>query len=280
MRVTGTIGEIRAFVRNARNLGKSVGLVPTMGAFHNGHCSLMRRARTDEDVVIVSLFVNPTQFGPNEDFAAYPRDFETDARLAQSEGVDFIFAPATEVMYPDAALTTIHVAGISEGLCGAYRPGHFVGVTTVCAKLFNIVQPDRAYFGEKDYQQLQVIRRMVADLNFPLTVVGMPTLREADGLALSSRNRFLSPDERAVAPALYRALRRGAGLLHNGATGAQAEAAVREALAQEPRFQVQYVSAVHPDTLQPTPDAGPPTVLAAAAYLGAARLIDNIRIEA
>lgn len=280
MRIATTIAETRAFVRNARNSNRSVGLVPTMGAFHDGHRALMRRARGDEDVVVVSLFVNPLQFGPGEDFDEYPRDFETDALAAQEEGVDIIFAPETQEMYPSEQLTTVHVRGLTEGLCGEARPGHFVGVTTVCAKLFGIVQPDRAYFGEKDYQQLQVIRRMVADLNLPLAVVGVPTVREADGLAMSSRNRYLSEQERAAAPALYRALQAGAEAVREGATGPQAEAVVREALAAEPLLRLQYVAAVHPETLAPADRAGPPMVLAAAAHLGRTRLIDNIRVEA
>lgn len=279
MRVADAIAEVRAFVRSARNDGKSIGLVPTMGALHEGHASLMRRARADEDIVIVSLFVNPLQFGPGEDLNSYPRDFESDARLAQAESVDLIFAPSVEEMYPRENLTTVSVAGLTERLCGAYRPGHFDGVCTVCAKLFNIVQPNRAYFGEKDYQQLQVIRRMVADLNFPIGIVGVPTVREPDGLALSSRNRYLTAEERAAAPALYRALQAGAEAVRSGATGPQAEVVVAEALRPEPLFTLQYVSAVHPETLEPATWAGPPMVLAAAAFLGRARLIDNIKVE-
>lgn len=280
MRIASTIAETKAFVRHARNSNRSVGLVPTMGTFHGGHRALMRRARGDEDVVVVSLFVNPLQFGPGEDFEAYPRDFDTDALAAQEEGVDIIFAPEAQEMYPHDQLTTVHVRGMTEGLCGAERPGHFVGVTTVCAKLFGIIQPDRAYFGEKDYQQLQVIRRMVADLNMPLMIVGVPTVREADGLAMSSRNRYLSEEERAAAPALYRALQAGARAVREGASGPQAEAVVRQTIAAEPLFRLQYVAAVHPATLAPAGWAGPPMVLAAAAQLGRARLIDNIRIEA
>jgi pantoate--beta-alanine ligase len=280
MRVADSIAETRTFVRSARSDGKSIGLVPTMGAFHEGHLSLMRRARADEDIVIVSLFVNPLQFGPSEDYQAYPRDFETDARLAQAEGVDLIFAPTVEEMYPREQLTSVQVAEISEGMCGEFRPGHFTGVATVCSKFFNIVQPDRAYFGEKDYQQLQVIRRMVQDLNLTVRVVGVPTLREADGLALSSRNRYLSPEERAVAPALRAALKAGAEAVRQGATGPQAEVVVAEVLGEQPLFRLQYVKAVHPDTLEPAHWAGPPMVIAAAAHLGTTRLIDNIKIEA
>ena len=280
MRIADTIAETRAFVRMARNGSKSVGLVPTMGAFHDGHLALMRRARNDNDVVIVSLFVNPTQFGPNEDFAAYPRDFNSDAVRAQREGVDLIFAPPVEEMYPAPPLTTVHVSGLTEGLCGRARPGHFDGVTTVCAKLFSIALPDRAYFGEKDYQQLQVIRQMVADLNLPLSIVAVPTVREADGLALSSRNQYLSPQERAAAPTLQRALQAGAEAVRKGATGPQAELVVADALAAQPLFDLQYVSAVHPETLVAATWGGPPMVIAAAAHLGSTRLIDNVKIEA
>jgi pantoate--beta-alanine ligase len=250
-----------------------------MGAFHAGHVSLMQRARADEDAVVVSLFVNPIQFAPGEDFEAYPRDFERDALLAREAGVDLIFAPPVEEMYPHESLTTVKVRCLTEGLCGAYREGHFDGVTTVCAKLFGIVQPDRAYFGEKDYQQLAVVRRMVADLNLPLTVVGVPTLREPDGLAMSSRNQYLSESERAVAPTLHQALLAGAEAARAGATGPEVEAAVRGKLAEQPLLAPQYVVAVAPETLAPV-TSGLPMVLAAAVHLGRARLIDNVKVEA
>ena len=280
MRIADTIAETRAFVRMARNGSKSVGLVPTMGAFHDGHLALMRRACNDNDIVIVSLFVNPTQFGPQEDFAAYPRDFNGDAVKAQREGVDLIFAPSTEEMYPVESLTKVRVERLTQGLCGRFRPGHYDGVTTVCTKLFHIVQPDRAYFGEKDYQQLQVIRRMVADLNMPLSIVPVATVREPDGLAMSSRNQYLSPRERAAAPALHRALLAGAKAAKDGATGPQAEGVVADALAQEPLLNVQYVSAVHPESLEPATWSGAPMVVAAAALIGTTRLIDNVKVEA
>lgn len=280
MRVADSIAETRAFVRSVRGDGKSIGLVPTMGAFHEGHLTLMRRARSEEDVVIVSLFVNPLQFGPGEDYETYPRDFETDARLAQAEGVDLIFAPSPQEMYPQPPLTKVVVTELTDGLCGPQRPGHFVGVATVCMKLFGIVQPDRAYFGEKDYQQLQVVRRMVADLNVPVRVVGVPTVREPDGLAMSSRNQYLTAAQRQVAPQLYRALQAGAEAVRKGATGPQAEVVVRDWLARFSDFTIHYVSAVHPETLEPAGWSGPPMVLAAAAQLGRARLIDNIKVEA
>lgn len=279
MRVAESIPEARTFVRSARTDQKSVALVPTMGAFHEGHLALMRRARTDSDVVIVSLFVNPLQFGPEEDYDTYPRDFETDARLAQAADVDLIFAPSADEMCPDELSTTVGVARLTQPLCGAFREGHFTGVATVCAKLFNIVQPDRAYFGNKDYQQLQVIRRMVADLNLTVEIVGVPTVREADGLAVSSRNQYLSAEERAVAPMLHQALVAGAEAVRKGATGSQAEHAAREVLTGEPLFKVQYLSAVHPKTLEPATWAGPPMVIAAGAFLNTTRLIDNIMVE-
>ncbi len=280
MRVAKTINETQAFLRNVRRDGKTVGLVPTMGAFHDGHLSLMQRARNEEDIVAVSLFVNPTQFGPNEDFDGYTRDFENDARLAQGVGVDLLFAPEAEEMYPDRPLTTVHVDGLTEPLCGAFREGHFDGVTTVCCKLFNIFSPDRAYFGRKDYQQVQVVRRMAIDLNLGVTIVPVPTVREPDGLAMSSRNAYLTAEERAVAPKLYEALQAGANAIRQGACGPDAEALIRDTLAAEPRFGLQYVSALHPETLEPATWSGPPMVLAAAAFLGKARLIDNVLVEA
>lgn len=278
MRVARTIAETRAFVKAARSGGHTIGLVPTMGAFHAGHLSLMQRARADEDVVVVSLFVNPIQFAPGEDFEAYPRDFDRDARMAAEAGVDLVFAPPVEEMYPRPSLTTVRVRELTEGLCGACREGHFDGVTTVCLKLFSIVQPDRAYFGEKDYQQLQVIRRMVQDLNLPLTIVGLPTLREPDGLAMSSRNQYLTEAERAAAPALRRALLAGAEAARKGATGPEAVTVVAAHLAAEPLFTPQYIAAVDPESLAPVTGSGP-MVLAAAAHLGRARLIDNVKVE-
>ena len=274
--VVKTIAEVRAQTRAARQRGDVIGLVPTMGALHQGHLSLMRAARADCGFVTISIFVNPTQFGPQEDFAAYPRDLERDVAAAAGVGVDLVFAPEVAEMYPDEPRTTVHVAGLTERLCGPHRPGHFDGVATVVAKLFGIFQPDRAYFGEKDFQQLQVIRRLVADLNVPVEVIGCPTLREPDGLALSSRNRYLSPEERRAAPALYAALQAGAEAVRGGGTGRAAEAAVRVALAAEPRFQLQYVEALRPETLQPDDEPGPPLVIAAAAFLGTTRLIDNV----
>jgi pantoate--beta-alanine ligase len=279
MRVERTVMGVRAFVTAARRQGRSVGLVPTMGAFHEGHLALMRRSCQDNHLTVVSIFVNPTQFGPQEDFSAYPRTLEQDAVMAEQIGVSLIFVPEVGEMYAPDFSTWIEVERVSEGLCGACRPGHFRGVATVVNKLLNIVQPDHAYFGEKDYQQLQVIRRMVRDLDMPVEVISVPTVREADGLALSSRNQYLKREERRVAPRLHAALREGAQLAESGATGSEAAAAVRERLAREPGIEVQYVAAVDPDTLAEKTTEGRPLVLVAAIHIGQTRLIDNIRVD-
>jgi pantoate--beta-alanine ligase len=279
MQVARTITEAYVVVAATRWAGDTVGLVPTMGALHEGHLSLIRRAREECDFVALSIFVNPIQFAPGEDYARYPRAEEQDLARAEAEGVDLVFAPSTEEMYPDGALTTVHVDELTEVMCGPFRPGHFDGVTTVVAKLFAIMMPDRAYFGQKDFQQLQVIRRMARDLNLPVGVVGCPTIREPDGLALSSRNQYLSEAERRAAPALQRALREGARAAASGGRAEEVEEAVRAALASEPRFQLQYVEARRPDTLRRDDLPGPPFVIAAAAHLGKTRLIDNVVIE-
>lgn len=279
MRIEKKIVGVRSFIQAARRDGRSVGLVPTMGGFHEGHLSLMRRSCSDNDVTVVSLFVNPTQFGPNEDFRSYPRDLEGDALQAQQTGVDLVFAPEPSEMYADDFSTWVKVKHITETLCGAQRPGHFRGVATVVTKLFNIVQPDRAYFGEKDYQQLQVIRRMTRDLNMPLDIVPVPTVREPDGLAMSSRNTYLTPAERKVAPRLHQALQAGAAVARNGGTGAEALAATKAVLDTEPLIRVQYLSAVDPHTLQDKLEGGRPLVLLVAAHVGKVRLIDNIIIN-
>ncbi|MEN6545444.1 MAG: pantoate--beta-alanine ligase [Armatimonadia bacterium] len=279
MRIEKRIGGVRAFVQAARRENRSVGLVPTMGAFHEGHLSLIRRSVNDNDVTIVSIFVNPTQFGPNEDYQAYPRDLERDAVLAERQGVAVVFAPDPQEMYPPDFSTWIQVAQVSEGLCGSHRPGHFRGVATVVCKLFNIVQPDRAYFGEKDFQQLQVIRRMVRDLDLPLGIVPVPTTREADGLAMSSRNKYLTAEQRKAAPKLHQALQAGAKLVAQGATGGQAVEAVQAELAREKLITPQYVVAVDPDNLTDKSDQGRPLVLAAAVLVGNTRLIDNVKVN-
>lgn len=270
---------VRDAVAAARAEGKSIGLVPTMGALHEGHLSLVRGAVEGCEFVIVSVFVNPTQFGPGEDLDSYPRDLEGDAAKVEALGADLVFAPTASEMYAEDACTTVSVSNLTEGLCGAHRPGHFDGVTTVVTKLFNTVRPDRAYFGRKDFQQLQVIRRMVRDLDMPVEVIGLPTVREEDGLALSSRNQYLSEQERLVAPTLRQALMAGAEAARQGATGAEVERIVAAEIDREPLFNLQYVKAVDPQMLQSMDDRAGPMVIAAAAYLGETRLIDNIAVE-
>jgi len=279
MQIVDTKQDVRDAVATARAQGKSIGLVPTMGALHEGHLSLVKAAASECDFVVVSIFVNPTQFGPGEDLDRYPRDLEGDAAKLQPAGADLIFAPDPAEIYADDASTVVSVGSLIEGLCGAFRPGHFDGVTTIVSKLFNIVQPDRAFFGRKDYQQLVVIRQMARDLDMPVEVIGLPTVREADGLALSSRNAYLTPEQRAAAPKLQQALQAGVRAARDGATGAEVERVVRDTLAQEPLFDVQYVQAVDANTLQSLGDETGPMVIAAAAHLGKTRLIDNVAVE-
>lgn len=279
MRIEKKIAGMRAFVQAARRSEKSVGLVPTMGALHEGHLSLIRRSCNDNDVTVVSIFVNPTQFGANEDFSAYPRDFERDAVLAEKQGVSVVFAPDAREMYADDFSTWVDVEEVSAGMCGEQRPGHFRGVATIVCKLLNIVQPEHAYFGEKDYQQLQVIRRMVRDLDIPASICSVPTMREADGLAMSSRNVYLSQQERKAAAGIYAALQEAAELVAGGATGAQGIDLIDSRLRESKLLRPQYVVAVDPDTLADRSAARKTMVLAAAVYAGKTRLIDNIRID-
>ncbi|MET0895251.1 MAG: pantoate--beta-alanine ligase [Acidimicrobiia bacterium] len=272
-----TIAEVRASCDAARRGGARVGFVPTMGYFHEGHRSLMRAARADNDFVVVSLFVNPTQFGANEDLDAYPRDLEGDSTAAESEGVDVLFMPTVAEMYPAGARTTVHVDGLTAGLCGASRPGHFDGVTTVVAKLFSIIGPCRAYFGRKDAQQLAVIRRMTTDLDLPVDVVGCSLVREPDGLAMSSRNAYLSSDERRTALVLSRALGTAADALAHGERDAHAvRALVIAELATERGARVDYVEVVDAATLEPIAAVEHDTLIAVAAFVGTTRLIDNL----
>jgi len=274
MRIVRTIAEVRAAVREAQALGRSVGLVPTMGAFHEGHLSLMRAAREQNDLVVVSLFVNPTQFAANEDLSTYPRDEARDAALADSEGVDILFAPAPAEIYPDGFATNIHVAGITEVLDGASRgPHHFDGVATVVTKLFGIVQPDVAYFGQKDAQQVLVVRRAVSDLNLDVRIEACPIVREADGLAMSSRNVYLDADARARATALNRALD-AADAAHRSGDGERILPAAETVLA-DAGIVVEYLELRDAETLQPVTVVDRDALLLVAARLGAARLIDN-----
>ncbi|GIU86259.1 MAG: pantothenate synthetase [Acidimicrobiia bacterium] len=277
-----TVADLRAACDRARAGGHSVGLVPTMGFLHAGHRSLMRAARAGCDFVVVTIFVNPLQFGPGEDLDRYPRDLAGDLAQCEEEQVDCVFAPAAREMYPSAPLTTVHVARLTEGMCGAARPTHFDGVTTVVAKLFAIVGPCTAYFGRKDAQQLAVVRRMAEDLNLPVTVVGCPLVREADGLALSSRNAYLDPEERAAAPVLFAALRAAGDAVVAGERDAQRlRAIVRETVAKEPSVALEYVDVRDAQGLEPvaTIDGDGELLVALAARIGATRLIDNIGIS-
>jgi pantoate--beta-alanine ligase len=259
-----------------RRKGLSVGLVPTMGYFHEGHLSLMRRARADCDRVVVSLFVNPTQFGPGEDLDRYPRDFDRDRGLAEAEGVDMIFAPTSEDMYPEGYATYVEVVRLTEGLCGARRPGHFRGVATVVAKLFNVCRPGAAYFGQKDYQQAQVIKRMAADLDFGIDVKVLPIVREADGLAMSSRNKYLSPDERRQATCLVRALARAQELIGAGETKSDKfKKEMTAIISAEPSARLDYAEVIDPEELTPVTTVGKGAVAAVAANINQTRLIDN-----
>lgn len=275
-----TIAAMREGSRGARSRG-TLGLVPTMGALHEGHLSLVRAARERCGAVAVSIFVNPTQFGPSEDFSRYPRTLERDMELLEREGVTMVFAPSVEEMYPSGAGTFVEVPGLSERLDGHFRPGHFRGVATVVAKLFHIVTPDLAYFGQKDAAQVAVLRAMVRDLGFPVEMVVCPTVREQDGLAMSSRNQYLSASERGRALVIHRALCAAERMAHSGELDAIAlERAMREVLAEEPAVAVEYVAVVHPETLLPVEDLTRGALLAIAARVGVTRLIDNVLLPA
>jgi pantoate--beta-alanine ligase len=273
-----TVAELRRQVGDWRTGRATVGLVPTMGALHEGHLSLVRRSRAETGRTLVSIFVNPTQFGPNEDFARYPRDLTGDAAKLEPAGADAIFAPEVAEMYPEGAATTVTVAGLTDGLCGPFRPGHFAGVATIVTKLLLQTLPDVAFFGEKDYQQLQVIRRLVRDLDIPVRIEGVPTFREADGLAMSSRNAYLSPAERRVAPALQRVIAAVAAELARGGAAKDAIARGKADLTQAGFTRIDYLEAVDAASLKPVESAAGPTRVAAAAWLGATRLIDNVAV--
>jgi pantoate--beta-alanine ligase len=280
-----TIEEMRAASRSVRRTGKRLGFVPTMGALHEGHLSLVRAARTACDVVVASIFVNPTQFGPNEDLARYPRPFERDRELLEQEGVELLFAPNTDEIYPPGAITWVAVEELSGKLDGRSRPGHFRGVTTVVAKLFQIVEPDVAFFGQKDAAQVAIIRRMVRDLHFPVEIVVCPIVREADGLAMSSRNAYLSPEEREKALALYGSLKRIEQAFHKGERNAAKLAAEgRSKFDGLPGVRLDYLELVDPDTLDPVTELSRRTLsgrilVAVAAYVGTTRLIDNLVLD-
>jgi len=280
MEIHSTIDGMRTASRAARLGGLRVGLVPTMGALHEGHLSLVRAAKQQCDAVIVSIFVNPLQFGPKEDLAKYPRTFEHDCQLLNKEEVDFVFAPSLGEMYPGKALTYVTVEGLSDKLCGRSRPGHFRGVTTVVSTLFHIVEPDLAFFGQKDAAQAAIIRRMVRDLNSPVEIVVCPIVREADGLAMSSRNVYLSSPERQSALSLYRALQEIQRSFEQGERkSAHLIGAGKNVIVQEPGARLDYFEIVDPDTLDPMKEVNRSALVAVAAFLGTTRLIDNILLN-
>lgn len=280
MNVVKTVAEVRAQVKEWKRAGLSVGLVPTMGFLHEGHASLMKKAVEQNDKVVVSDFVNPTQFGPTEDLEAYPRDMQRDSALCEKMGVDLIFHPEVSEMYANGSCTFVDMNGLTNQLCGKSRPIHFSGVCTVVSKLFNIVNPDRAYFGQKDAQQLAVIKRMVRDLNFDIEIVGCPIVREADGLAKSSRNTYLNAEERKAALVLSRAVVLGRQIAESGEMDAgKLVAAMKELIEAEPLAKIDYVEAVNGITMEPVETLQAPVLVAMAVYVGKTRLIDNFMIE-
>ena len=274
MQVTKTVEETRKQIKQWKKEGKTIGLVPTMGFLHEGHASLIRKCREQNDIVVVSDFVNPTQFGPNEDLEAYPRDFERDSKLCESLGADLIFAPSPEDMYHDPH-AFVSIDTLSETLCGKTRPIHFKGVCTVVTKLFHIVAPDRAYFGEKDAQQLAIIRKMVKDLNFDIEIVGCPIVREEDGLAKSSRNTYLNEEERRAALCLSRAVKTGKEVIYTGADAKEVLNPMKAIIEAEPLARIDYVMMVDALTMQPIEKADRDVLVAMAVYIGKTRLIDN-----
>ncbi len=275
-----SIAAVRAWTGAQRRENATIGFVPTMGALHRGHARLIERAREEHGRLVVSIFVNPLQFDRPDDLERYPRTLEADLRMCEELGVDLVFAPLAAEMYPSAPMCTVEVTRITDRLCGAFRPGHFAGVATVVTKLFQIVQPDAAYFGEKDAQQLAVIRRLVVDLNMPISVVGVPTVREADGLALSSRNARLSPAERRVAIALYRALREAERAIVGGERDARdVERRAAAAIPPHESLRLEYLEVVDPVELQPVATIDGPVLVAGALWVGSTRLIDNLTVN-
>jgi len=276
-RTIGRIGELRRALAEGRLRGDVIGLVPTMGALHAGHARLLEIARSECGAVVASIFVNPLQFDRQDDFDLYPRPMEADLETCRKAGVDFVFAPSAREMYGDGCETAVEPGPVAGELCGRYRPGHFRGVATVVLKLFNIVQPARAYFGEKDFQQLAMIRRMVADLNVPVEICPVATVRELDGLAMSSRNRHLTAAEREAAPALYQALQSAREMVENGVRdAAEVKRRALAAMAATPEFRVEYLEVVDPDRIQLVERIDGPVRVACAAWLGSTRLIDNV----
>ena len=279
MKIVGTVKEVREQVKEWKKQGLSVGLVPTMGYLHEGHKSLMEAARKDNDKVVVSIFVNPMQFGPTEDLATYPRDLDHDAALCESVGVDLIFHPEAEEMYEKDFCSFVDMTGLTEGLCGKTRPIHFRGVCTVVNKLFNIVTPDHAYFGKKDGQQLAVIKRMVRDLNMDIEIVGCPIVREEDGLAKSSRNTYLSPEERKAALILSKTVALGKELAKTEKDANKVVEAMKKNIETEPLAKIDYVEAVDALSMAPVEKLEGTCMLAMAVYIGKTRLIDNTLIN-
>lgn len=281
MIIANTIKEVRLQIKAWMKEGKSIGFVPTMGFLHEGHQSLIERAKKENDKVVVSVFVNPTQFGPTEDLESYPRDFEKDTMLCEMTGADLIFHPDAKEMYEKGASTLIHVEGLTNALCGKSRPTHFGGVCLVVSKLFHIVSPDRAYFGEKDAQQLAVIKRMVKDLNFDIEIVGCPIIREVDGLAKSSRNAYLNTQERAAATILNKALTKGKETILAGETNVvKVKNEITEIICKEPLAKIDYVDIVDFDTIAPVKSIKGNILVAVAVFIGKTRLIDNFIIQA
>ncbi|CDG35596.1 Pantothenate synthetase [Acetivibrio thermocellus BC1] len=280
MRVIETISDLKAIIRTQKNLGRVIGLVPTMGYLHEGHLSLVNMSRQNNDYTVMSIFVNPTQFGPNEDFDRYPRDLERDLKLAEAAGVDVVFAPSVKEMYPDGYKTYVNVEGITEVLCGKSRPGHFRGVTTIVTKLFNIVEPHRAYFGQKDAQQVAVIKKMVKDLNMNVEIITCPIAREEDGLAMSSRNVYLSPEERKSAVILSKSLMEAEELIKKGETDAKKiRKYIIDRIQTEKNAVIDYVEVVNADTLENVDEIKGRVLVALAVKFGSTRLIDNVIVE-
>lgn len=278
MKVIKKIDELRDVLKDFKKEGKSIGLVPTMGFLHKGHASLIKKAVSENDIVVVSDFVNPIQFGPNEDLEAYPRDINADSKLCEDLGADFIFNPEPSEMYHDKK-AFVDIEGLSDNLCGARRAGHFRGVCTVCTKLFNIVGPNRAYFGQKDAQQLSIIKKLVFDLNIPVEIVACPIVREDDGLAMSSRNTYLSTDERKAALCLSKAIFEGEKIAKNGASVGEVLEKMKEIISSEKLAKIDYIQAVDLETIKDMDNFNKDTLVAIAVYIGKTRLIDNFIYE-
>ena len=279
MEIAKTIKSVRNLVKTARSKGKKIGFVPTMGALHIAHISLIKAAAKKTDFVVVSIFVNPTQFGPGEDFEKYPRPLDADLAICRKTSVDVVFAPTQRQIYGSKNLTWIDVEELTGPLCGSFRPGHFRGVTTVCARLFNIVAPDIAFFGQKDAQQAIVIKRMVADLNMPLKIVTCPTIREPDGLAVSSRNQYLTDQQRKDAALIYKSLQKCRQMINAGLTDTKAITTQMRKILNRPSMKIEYVSIVDAETLQPLDRVAGRVLAAVAVRIGPARLIDNILVD-